>query len=80
MKSFIEFIQLQEVISPEHLMSNIPLWINNIDNYVKHLEDYLDTVQNLNPEKKGSIEKAINSLIESATNLGEITNEKHSVS
>ncbi len=39
MKSFIEFIQLQEVISPEHLMSNIPLWINNIDNYVKHLED-----------------------------------------
>lgn len=72
MKSFIEFINLQEVIAPEKVLSNISLWIKTLDKYIEHLESLKSSVQNLSENQIKAIENAITNLKNTKEDLGKI--------
>jgi hypothetical protein len=72
MKSFIEFINLQEVIAPDQVLSNISLWIKTLDKYIEHLNSLNSSVQNLSETQKAAIENAITNLEKSKKDLEKI--------
>ena len=72
MKSFIEFINLQEVIAPGKVLYNISLWNKTLDKYIENLESLKSSDQNLSEVQIKAIENAITNLKSTKEDLGKI--------